>query len=160
MLMFNKPITELSGEASKWVQETLGIEPIQDAKKAATSAGQAVLDTYHNAKGAVYAERNHNFAFDPSPRRGTVDLGPVSVNLPTPLWFATHEQAKGGWSPTIGKFINPAIQSQVSFNTNFKKGKSDYVTDQFIKKNNLTPKQIEEILTIKERLQNKYDKFI
>lgn len=160
MLMFNKPITELSGEASKWVQKTLGLEPVEDAKKAAKSAGQAVLDTYHNAKGAVYAERNHNFAYDPSPRRGTVDLGPVSVNLPTPLWYATHEQSKGGWSPTIGKFINPAIQSQVAFNTNLKKGSSDYVTDQFIKKNNLTQKQIDEILAIKERLQNKYDRFV
>lgn len=159
MLMFNKPITELSGEASKWVQKTLGIEPIQDAKKAATSVGQAVLDIYHNAKGAVSSEKNHNFAYDPSPRRGTVDLGPFSVNLPIPLWYATLEQSKGAWSPTIGKFINPAILRQVSFNTNLKKGNSDYVTEQFIKKNNLTQKQLDQILTIKEKLQNKYDRY-
>lgn len=160
MLMFNKPITELSGEASKWVQKTLGLEPVEDAKKAARSVGQAVLETYHNAKGAVSAEKNHNFVSDPSPRRGVVDFGPFSANLPTPLWYATLEQSKGGWSPTIGKFVTPYIQNQVAFNTNLKKGRSDYVAEQFIKKNNLTPKQIDEILTIKERLQNKYDKFI
>ncbi len=160
MLMFNKPISELSGDASKWVQKTLGIEPVQDAKKAASSAGQAVLDTYHNAKGAISSEKNHNFSFDPSPRRGVVDFGPLSVNLPVPLWYSTLEQSKGGWSPTIGKFITPYIQNQVAFNTNLNKGKSDYVSDQFIKKNNLTSEQLKTILSIKERLQNKYDRFV
>ncbi len=160
MLMFNKPITELSGDASEWVQKTLGIEPIADAKKFAGKASDAVLDTYHNTKSVINTQRNFNPVYDPSPVKGVISLGGKNFYTGAPMWYAVREESKGGWNPTYTNFITPYIRNQVAFNTNLKGGKSDYVTEQFIKKNNLTQKQIDEILAIKERLQNKYDRFV